>query len=450
MNKTFRIFSFGCKVNQEEGYGLAALFTSKGWQEAMPGKESALNIVNACAVTQTAEKKARALIRRLRRENPASLLVVSGCYAQVAAEQIAALNAVDIIAGLNERTILPDLVEQFLLEKQPQLKVADISKNAAFISLGPARRQKRARAYLKIEDGCGQFCHYCIIPLARGPVRSLPLKEVVAEARELVQAGHKELVLSGIHIGAYGEDLGPEHNLSSLIENILALPGEFRLRLGSIEPGQFSADLMRLWAYEQAICPHLHIPLQSGSDRVLAAMNRNYLTADYLSLLTELRGKRPNCAITSDVMVGYPGESTEDFAKTLAFCEQMAFARLHVFPYSKRPGTVAAALPNQIPNKEKERRAALLGHLANKLSFVYASSFIGAELEYLHEQQIIIQEQPYFSGHSANYLSLLLPLSPQPPSDLCMVKVQEFREGYLFANLLNSAAQSRSSSIRSS
>ncbi|MCL1975187.1 MAG: tRNA (N(6)-L-threonylcarbamoyladenosine(37)-C(2))-methylthiotransferase MtaB [Firmicutes bacterium] len=434
MDKTFKIYSFGCKVNQEEGYGLAALFLDQGWQEVLSAEQAALYIVNACAVTQTAEKKARALIRRLRREYPQAVLVVTGCYAQVASNQIAKLNAADIISGLNERADLPNLVEQFLAHDQPQIKVSLISQKTPMTSLGHLHRQKRARAYLKIADGCGQFCHYCIIPLARGPVRSLPQEEAVAKARELIQAGHKEVVLSGIHIGAYGEDLATGQNLATLIESILALPGEFRLRLGSIEPQQFSTELLHLWASEQRICPHLHIPLQSGSDKVLASMNRHYSSAEYAALLAKLRAKRHGCAITSDIMVGYPGESAEEFLTTLSFCEQMAFTRLHVFPYSPRPGTFAANLTQQIPRNEKQRRAALLGELAKELAAAYARSFIGEELEYLYEQKIVMQGQPYYSGHSENYLPLLLPAFGPPPIGLCTVLVWEYRDGYLLVN----------------
>ena len=437
MNKTFIMHSFGCKVNQEEGSGMAALLAAHGWQEAAPNTEALLYIVNACTVTQTADKKARALIRRLRREHPQALLAVTGCYAQVAAEQIAALKAADIIAGLNERAALPALVEQYLSDKRPLTLVSDITKAANFAPIGPPQRQKRARAYLKVEDGCGQFCHYCIIPLARGPVRSLPLNKALAIAQELIRAGHRELVLSGIHIGAYGEDLGSGQDLPSLIENILLLPGDFRLRLGSIEPRQFSAGLLRLYAAEQRICPHLHIPLQSGSDAVLNAMNRDYRVADYAALLKKVRTLRPGCAITTDILTGYPGEMATDFAATMDFCEQMAFARLHVFPYSKRPGTVAATLPQQIPQKEKERRAMLLGELATTLAAAYARSYIGAKLEYLYEQEIMLEGQSYYSGHSDNYLPLLLPAAGPPPAGLTITQALEYCEGYLLCEALH-------------
>jgi threonylcarbamoyladenosine tRNA methylthiotransferase MtaB len=262
-------------------------------------------------------------------------------------------------------------------------------------------------------------------------VRSLPLAFALESAHRLIEAGHQEIVLSGIHIGAYGEDLPQGQGLSALIGGILRLPGTFRLRLGSIEPHQFNAELLRLFASEQRICPHLHIPLQSGSDQVLCAMNRTYNTKDYEALLKKVRAVRPGCAITTDVLIGYPGETGTDFMDTMDFCRQMAFARLHVFPYSKRPGTVAAGLPGQLPQKEKERRAALLGKLAHELSESYAQAHIGAKLEYLHEQEITFAGQRYHSGHSGNYLPLLLPASGPPPPGLWAVQGKECQDGFV-------------------
>jgi len=446
MNKTFIIHSFGCKVNQEEGLELAALFTAQGWREAAPQDVADLYIINTCTVTQIADKKARALIRRWRRDYPQALLAVTGCYAQTSPQQIAALAGVDIIAGLAERARLPQLAEQRLLQgqalrNQALREVADIATAAAFTPIGPAARQKRARAYVKIEDGCEALCHYCIVPYARGPIRSLPLAAALAGARELLAAGHQELVLSGIHIGAYGLDLPPGENLCALIESILALGGEFRLRLGSLEPRHFSAELLRLLQQEARICPHLHIPLQSGCDRTLAAMNRTYTTADYAALLAQLRELRPRLAITTDVMAGYPGETAEDFQASLDFCAAMGFAKMHVFPYSRRAGTVAATLPQQIPHKEKTSRAALMGALAEQLAGSYASAFIGARLQYLHEQEILLDGQLYYSGHSGNYLPLALPATKAPPSGLVMVQAVEYRGGYLLCEDMEQGSQ---------
>lgn len=437
MQKTFIIHSFGCKVNQEEAEQLAALFCAQGWEEAGPQEEAALYIINTCTVTQVADKKARALIRRLRREHPAAVLAVTGCYAQTAAQQIEELAGVDVIAGLAERARLPELVEQRLAGAAPLTAVVDIAQQRLFQSIGPTARQKRARAYLKIEDGCAEFCHYCIIPHARGPVRSLPLAQALEQARQLLEAGHRELVLSGIHIGAYGEDLPPGETLPALIESILRLPGNFRLRLGSIEPQQFSANLLRLIAREQRLAPHLHIPLQAGCDKTLLAMNRHYSITDYEALLAELRALRPGLAVSTDVMVGYPGETSSDFDASFSFCLRMGFAKMHVFPYSRRSGTVAAGLSGQIPQREKTRRAALMGDLAQRMEQDYAQGFIGAQLDYLFEQETGLFGQTWQVGHSGNYLPLLLPANAGPPTpNLQMVRALEYRDGYLLCEAI--------------
>ena len=434
MDKTFAIHSFGCKVNQEEGQEMAALFAAHGWREAVPPEKAALYIINTCTVTQMADKKARALIRRWRRDHPQALLAVTGCYAQTSAEHIAALGGVDIIAGLSERARLPQLAEQCLRQGQALREVSDIAKTAGFTPIGAARRQKRARAYLKIEDGCEEFCHYCIVPYARGPIRSLPLAAALAAAGELLAAGHKELVLSGIHIGAYGQDLPAGENLCALIESILALGGDFRLRLGSLEPRHFNAELLQLLQREERICPHLHIPLQSGCDRTLAAMNRNYSAADYAALLAQLCVLRPRLAVTTDIMVGYPGETEDDFAAGLDFCANMGFSKIHVFPYSRRRGTVAAALPLQVPHKEKARRAAVMGALAERLAAEYARAFIGERLDFLYEQEILLEGRRYYSGHSGNYLPLAIAAAGPPPG-LVMARAVEYSGGYLLCEL---------------
>ncbi|MCL1817097.1 MAG: tRNA (N(6)-L-threonylcarbamoyladenosine(37)-C(2))-methylthiotransferase MtaB [Clostridiales bacterium] len=429
--KTFYVYNFGCKVNQEEGEGISALLSGSGWRKAAKGEAARLYIVNACAVTQTAEKKARALLRRLRREHPAALIVITGCLAQVAAAELAKLNVANIIVGFNERADLAELVELRLQKSETVIKVSDIGNTSCFMPLAPLSKQQRARAYLKIEDGCDQSCHYCIIPKARGPVRSLALNKAVEGARQLILAGHQELVLTGIHIGAYGEDLPAGEDLLQLLEKILQIPGSFRLRLGSLEPQHFTEPLLALWAKEERICPHLHIPLQSASNKILEAMNRSYSKQDYAALRDKLRTLRPGAAITTDVMVGYPGESNSDLAETHKFCQKMAFARMHVFPYSPRPGTVAAGLPDQILPQEKKRRAALLGSLAASLAEDYAQSYVGAQLEYLYEREIEFAGQPYYCGRSANYLQLLLSASTAPPSGFVAVTAKQYRHGYL-------------------
>ncbi|MDO4581101.1 MAG: MiaB/RimO family radical SAM methylthiotransferase [Bacillota bacterium] len=401
MDKSFAVFNFGCKVNQEEGGAIAALFAERGWTEDKAAPR--LLIVNTCTVTNVADKKARAQIRRLRREHPDSVLAVCGCYAQRAPQELAAIAGVDIVAGVAERAQLPQLAEQALAGAGRQSAVGDIAAVTEFADIFSVSRQSRARAYLKIEDGCGQFCHYCIVPYVRGPVRSLPLAQAVDKARQLARS-HGEIVLSGIHIGAYGEDL------PALIDALCALPELHRLRLGSIEPQQFTPQLLRQLERQPKLCRHLHIPLQAGCDATLAAMGRRYTTAQYAELLARLRAWDADIAVSSDIIAGYPGESEDEHAQTLAFVRQCAFALAHVFPYSRRAGTRAAALPCQLSAALKAERAARISAVCAETERAYVERFIGRKLELLTEQPVNIDGCDYISGHSGNYLPLLLPL----------------------------------------
>ncbi|MBQ1501167.1 MAG: tRNA (N(6)-L-threonylcarbamoyladenosine(37)-C(2))-methylthiotransferase MtaB [Firmicutes bacterium] len=416
--KTFIIHNFGCKVNQEEGAAIAALFAGEGWEQ-LSGKDAAadLIIINTCTVTATADKKSRNLIRRLRRQNPEAILAVCGCYAQRAAAEIAALGGVDIIAGVEERRQLPRLVAEYAAQKEGGsiVSVAPIKEAAVFRRIAADSAQTRARAYLKIEDGCDQFCHYCIIPYVRGPVRSLPLAQAVAQAEKLLAAGHRELVLSGIHVGAYGRDLPEGEDLPTLLRALLALPGLGRLRLGSVEPQQFTAELISLIGSEKKICPHLHIPLQSGADRTLRAMGRRYDTAFYRALLERLLVERPELAFTTDIIAGYPGETEEDHQTALAFLESLPLSAAHVFPYSRRSGTVAYGLPRQVDNATKERRAGELAAAARAKHLSFGGSFCGRELDMLGEEIAVTDGRRWLRGRAGNYLTLLLPWEEEEP-----------------------------------
>ena len=408
MDHTFTIYNFGCKVNQEEGGALAARFTAAGWRYVPEDQPAELVIVNTCTVTATADKKVRNLLRRLRRAYPESLLVACGCYAQRDPDALAALG-VDIVAGVDDRRRLPDLAAAYQADGQPIRAVGAIAAARRFQTIAPISYQQRARAYLKIEDGCDQFCNYCIIPHVRGPVRSLPLDQAVEEARLLLAAGHKELVLTGIHIGAYGQDLPAGQDLPHLLEALCALPGLSRLRLGSVEPQQFTADLLKTIARLDKLCPHLHIPLQSGCDKTLTAMGRHYDTAAYAALLDQLRQLLGDPAFTTDVMVGYPGETEGDFLASQRFCAACGFAAMHVFPYSRRSGTPAAIAPDQVPQGVKAHRAARLAETAAAGSRAYRDRYQGKTLSMLVEEGIELDGRRYWKGHSENYLLLYLP-----------------------------------------
>ena len=413
MRRLFAIHSFGCKVNQEEGRELAALFTARGWQEVPLAQEADLYLVNGCAVTAEAERKARQLIKRLAREHPQARIAVCGCFAQVTDLSWDTLPQVIAVAGVDQRRLLPDLVAQALSTQDQPLQIALVPSSEAsrFQMISQRHQSPRQRAYLKIEDGCGEYCHYCIVPYARGPVRSLPPQQVCAQVEDLLAQGHQEIVLSGIHIGAYGSDLSGQGDLVALLQRLCALPALRRLRLGSIEPQQFSPALIALLTQEQKICPQLHIPLQSGAEHTLQAMGRKYTAVAYRSLVQRLQALRPELAITTDLMVGYPGESEADFAESLAFCREIGFLRMHIFPYSRRPGTVAARLPGQCSQAVKQARARQAGDLAQALAAAYAARYVGQPVQLLLEQIENWQGTDYWRGYSEHYIPLLLPVA---------------------------------------
>lgn len=418
--RRYALTTLGCKVNQEEGAAIAALLESHGWQRCRFGDCAELYIINTCTVTHLADRKSRAMIRRATKASPQAIVVVTGCYAQVSAAEAAQIPGVDLVVGVDERARLGELVEAEYTRRQKRqnaaLIVPDVLQPHAFVPLPAPTGLERARAYLKVEDGCDQFCHYCVVPYARGPVRSLPLADALAQGRVLIAQGYPEIVLTGIHIGAYGQDFtGQRPNLGDLLQAFLALPGLGRLHLGSLEPQQCTETLLELVLNQEKICRHLHIPLQAGCDKTLAAMGRRYDTTAYAALCAFIRSMDPKIALTTDVMVGYPGESEADFATTYRFCQQIGFADMHVFAYSPRKRTVAAELPGQIAPPEKERRSKALLELAGQLRTNYGAAFVGQTLQFLFEQVVEIDGQPYYQGHSENYLPLLLPVRPDGP-----------------------------------
>lgn len=415
MEKTFALYTLGCKVNQEEGAAVSSLMESAGFKRVDFSAPADLFIINTCTVTNMADRKSRQMIRRAVKANPQAVVVVTGCYAQTSPEDVAEIEGVDIVAGMEERAVLPQLVDELLRQREKDksagrmLSVADIMQAREFTPI-PAESsgQERARAYLKIEDGCDQFCHYCVIPYARGPVRSLPFEQALQQACRLLAEGHREIVLTGIHVGAYGQDLPGDTDIVDLARELIKMPELLRLRFGSVEPQQISERFLGLIGQEK-ICAHLHIPLQSGCDAILTAMGRRYDTAFYQQIIDRLRRVSPDIAVTTDVIVGYPGETEEDFADTCDFCRRMAFAKMHVFPYSPRRKTAAVALPAQVGAREKNRRAEVLSHIGEEMADKYRQSFVGKCLRVLPEQRICLKGKWYWQGHSDQYIQVVFP-----------------------------------------
>lgn len=379
--------SLGCKLNQSEMESLQAQLEAAGWESA-PACEADLIVLNTCAVTAEAARKSRQALRRLRAEAPRARVVATGCYAELWPQEVAAAARPDAVIGNRDKERLADLLQaRFPPVAAPARKER------------PAPAWPRTRAFIKIQDGCDNACAYCVVHIARGRSRSLPADGVIAQVREAADADRKEVVLTGVNIGAYGQDTGGP-DLGGLIQRILAETTVPRIRLSSVEPWSFREEWLELWDNPR-LCPHFHLPLQSGSDAVLRRMNRPYSAGDFLRLVWAIRRALPDAAITTDIIVGFPGETERDHRDTLALAEEAGFARIHVFPFSPRPGTPAASMPDAVPRDEVLRRSAELRAIGTGLATAYAERFLGRTMEVLWEQSA---QQGYWTGLTANYL----------------------------------------------
>ncbi len=379
--------TLGCKVNQFETETMEGLFKQRGY-EVVPFDACAdVYVINTCSVTSLGDRKSRQIIRRAHRENPQAIVAVCGCYAQVAPDEIRAIEGVRVVLGTKERAHIVDYVEKAMHEDGIQGTITDIMQAKTFEDIPLYDSPERTRAFLKIEDGCQNFCAYCIIPYARGPVKSRQPEHVRREAEKLVAMGFKEIVLTGIHLGAYGRDLPGSITLANACREVLSVPGLKRLRLGSLESIELSPELFALIREDERFCAHLHLPLQAGSDKVLKDMNRHYDTAEFARLIEHVEQEVPGVAISTDIIVGFPGETEEDFQQGLDFVEKMNFARMHVFPYSRRTGTPAAARRDQVEEAVKKERVHRMQALADRKSEEFHKSFIGREMRVLFETE---------------------------------------------------------------
>ena len=378
--------TLGCKVNQFETETMEGLFRARGYDVVSFEETADVYVINTCSVTHLSDRKSRQLIRRAARMNPSACIAVTGCYAQVAPEEIRAIEGVRVVIGTKERARIVDYVEASLRGGTGVAgTITDIMQARVFEDIPLHSAPHRTRAFLKIEDGCQNFCTFCIIPYARGPVKSRALSALAREMNHLVEAGFHEVVLTGIHLGAYGIDLAERPTLADACRTALAEEKLRRLRLGSLESVELSADLLELMRTEPRFAAHLHLPLQAGSDNVLRAMNRHYDTTAFAQLIAEVRTAVPGVAISTDIIVGFPGETEEDFAAGMGFVRRMGFARMHVFPYSARRGTPAARRTDQVPPAVRKERAARMQLLAEELAEAYHRTALGSITEVLFE-----------------------------------------------------------------
>lgn len=396
----YKIFSLGCKVNSYECAAIASKLENAGYVEDSNNPD--VVIINTCSVTSTADQKSRQHIRKFQKLYPNVIIFVMGCYAQGNSEFIANEIQPTILIGTSNRDKVLDLIEQYKKEKQNIILVDSNPRKFEYEELGVTSCSENTRAYLKIQDGCNNFCTYCIIPYRRGKMRSRNKADVLEEARYLVNKGYKEIVISGIHVGGYGQDLG-DVTFSELIDEISQIKGLNSLRISSIEESEIDEKLINLIKTRQNIANHLHIPLQSGSDTVLKRMNRKYTSEQFVNKITKIREEIPDVAITTDVIVGFPGETEKEFNDTLNVCKK-CFDMLHVFPYSPRGGTPAATMKDQIDPKIKAERTNILIEESKKLYEAFASRFVGRSLNVLVEQFDGSQHANF--GHTSNYIEV--------------------------------------------
>ncbi len=394
------IYTLGCKVNQYETQAMEQELVRRG-HTLVPFEEAAdAYIVNTCSVTAVSDKKSRQMIRRCRKLNENAVVAACGCYVQTHPDEAAGLE-LDLIAGTGDRMAFLDLLEQAAHEKEPVTLLDDALRRRQFEVLPAGGMAERTRAMLKVEDGCVNFCTYCIIPYARGPVRSLPLETAVAQTRQLRAEGYRELVLTGIEISSWGHDLKNGTGLIDLLEAVSAAAGDMRIRLGSLEPRTITEDFCHRAAKLPNLCPHFHLSLQSGCDETLKRMNRKYDTARFYESVQLLNQYFDRPAITTDLITGFPGETEEEFSQTLAFIEKCSFAAMHIFPYSIRPGTKAAAMP-QLTAAVKEERAARAAQVAHRMHQAYLEGCVGRTYPVLFEQE----KDGLYTGHAPNYMAV--------------------------------------------
>ena len=401
--KKVAFYTLGCKVNQYETEAMSELFSNSGYEICEFDSFADIYVINTCTVTSMSDRKSRQIIRRAKKQNPQAVVVVTGCYAQTNPDSVLALDGVNIIIGTKDRKQIVTLAENAKSDDKLSF-VGDIMKTHSFEDLEISHYEERTRAFIKIQEGCNQFCSYCIIPYARGPIRSREINDVLTETKKLVKNGYTEIIYTGIHVASYGIDRG-SHELADLLKKANQIEGLKRIRLSSIEPMTLDEEFIESISECDKLCHHFHLSLQSGCDETLKRMNRKYTTAQYKKIVDGLRNKFPDVAITTDIMTGFPGETDEEFSKTLEFVKDISFADAHIFQYSQRNGTPAAKRPDQISPKIKERRSKELIRICRKSQDEFISSFIGKTMEVLFEQP---SKNGYFEGKTSNYITVYI------------------------------------------
>ena len=413
MKKTVSFYTLGCKVNQYETNAMEQQFIKNNYEIVENTQKADIYVINTCTVTNMAERKSRQMLRRVKEINPSAVLVVCGCYAQVAKNELEQIPEIDIILGINEKNEIVQIVENYMEKmaeqdkKSQEAEIDDVSKQKEFLDFGDVTYTEKTRAVIKIQDGCDRFCSYCIIPYARGRVRSRKPESIISEITQIASKGIKEVVITGIHIASYGKDFTmskdnklTNYRLIDLLEEINEIQGIQRIRLGSIEPLLITVEFVERLKKLEKICHHFHLSLQSGCDETLKRMNRRYTTEQFKEIVRLLRNAYSDVNLTTDIIVGFPGETDEEFNKTYQFLKEIKFYKMHVFKYSPRKGTKAAVMPNQINGDIKEERSKKLIELSDRNEIEYNKSYNGKNVEVLFEEE----KDGMYKGHTQNYI----------------------------------------------
>lgn len=420
--KTVAFHTLGCKVNTYESNAMLKIFNEAGYQEVDFKQVADVYVINTCTVTNTGDSKSRQMIRKAIRKNPKATICVVGCYSQTAPEEIEKIEGVGVVLGTQYRSDIVKYVDEHLETGEMVIKVDNVMNLRKFEDLN-IDRFKNTRAFLKIQDGCNNFCTYCIIPYARGRVRSRQKESVLNQAQRLVDNGYVEIVLTGIHTAGYGEDLD-DYSFYELLVDLVKIKGLKRLRISSIETSQISDEIIDLIGSNEIIVDHLHVPLQAGSDATLKRMNRKYTTAEYLEKINKIRSYLPNIAFTTDVIVGFPGETDEEFEETYNFIKQVNYSELHVFPYSPRKNTPAAKMKDQVNDQIKHERANRLLQLSKELNHEFALKQIGKTLKVLFEKR----DGEYLIGHAGDYLKVKVKTADNLIGEIVTIKIDKYDE----------------------
>jgi threonylcarbamoyladenosine tRNA methylthiotransferase MtaB len=402
--KKVAFITLGCKVNQYETNSMIQQFLQKKYEIVEHTEKADIYIVNTCTVTNMSDRKSRQMLRRVKELNPKAIVVACGCYVQVAKDEVEKIEEIDLVLGNNEKKEIVEIVEQYTEENKKNIEIEDVMQQKEYVELGEITYTEKTRAVIKVQDGCDRFCSYCIIPYARGRVRSRKPENIIEEIEKIAQEGVKEVVITGIHIASYGKDFKENYRLINLLEEINKIDGIQRIRLGSIEPLLITEEFVARLSKLEKICHHFHLSLQSGCDETLKRMNRRYTTQEFKEIVDRLRKAYDDVILTTDIIVGFPKESQEEFEQTYQFLQKIKFYKMHIFKYSPRKGTKAAQMDGQINGNIKEERSQKLIELSNKNEQEYNTKYIGKEVEVLFEEE----KNGYYQGHTKNYILSLV------------------------------------------